>query len=149
VTRTFTERLQFSTLRRRITVNKLIKKFNNIGDKPIDGVRFIMGFEKARFLRYTGTKIFTGVDKIGSNMGLQMNPQQFHDLFSRGKSNLFAVLEKGEKTDEEQKVIDAIKKRINYYGYTYARQRASARTDPFLQAEKNVTEDNKILQQAA
>ena len=108
-----------------------------------------MGFEKARFLRYTGTKIFTGVDKIGSNMGLQMNPQQFHDLFSRGKSNLFAVLEKGEKTDEEQKVIDAIKKRINYYGYTYARQRASARTDPFLQAEKNVTEDNKILQQAA
>jgi len=40
-------------------------------------------------------------------------------------------------------VIDGIKKRIAYYGYTYARQRASAWTDPFIEAEQSSTD--KIL----
>jgi hypothetical protein len=44
-----------------------------------------------------------------------MNPQQFHDQFNRGRKNILTVLEKGEKTEEEQKVIDAIKNRLNYY----------------------------------
>lgn len=146
VTRTLTERLQLSTMRRRMTENKLIEKFNKIWDKPTDGVRFVMGFVQARFLRYTGINLVTGIDKIGSNIGLQMNPEKFHKQFNTGKNNLFAVLDKGEKTQEEQKIIDALKKRINYYGYAYARQRASMRTDPFLQAEKNATEKGKIIQ---
>lgn len=68
-------------------------------------------------------------------MGLQMNPEQFHKQFNQGKEAIFSILDKGEKTPEEQKIIDAIKARITYYGYAYARQRASAWTDPFIQAE--------------
>jgi len=105
-----------------------------------------MGFEQSRFLRYTGINLYTNLNKIGSNIGLQMNPEQFHNQFNRGKNNLFAILDNGEKTPEEQKVVDAIKKRINYYGYAYARQRASMRTDPFLQTEKNASKDAKIIQ---
>jgi len=146
VTRTFTERLQLSTIRRRMTENKLIEKFNKIWDKPTDWVRFIMGFIEPRFLRYTGINFVTAINKIGSNMGLQIDPQKFHNQFNTGKNNLFAVLDKWEKTPEEQKTIDALKKRINYYGYAYARQRASMRTDPFINAEKNVTEKGKIIQ---
>ncbi|MFA7298698.1 MAG: hypothetical protein WC010_03580 [Candidatus Absconditabacterales bacterium] len=146
VTRMLTERLQFTTIRRRMTENKLIEKFNKIGDKPIDGVRFIMGFEKPRFLRYTGINLSAGINKIGSNIGLQMNPEQFHNQFNRGKNNLFAVLDKGEKTEEEQKTIDALKKRINYYGYAYAKQRATAWTNPFIETEKNATKEDKIIQ---
>lgn len=57
---TFTK---MKTIRRNITMKTLIKKFDTIGDKPKDGVRFIMGFEKSRFLRYTGVKITTALDK--------------------------------------------------------------------------------------
>jgi hypothetical protein len=54
-------------------------------------------------------------------------------------------LEKGEKTEEEQKVIDAIKNRLNYYWAAYARQRANAWTNPFIQAEKNATKEAKLI----
>jgi hypothetical protein len=103
-----------------------------------------MGFEKDRFLRYTGINLYTSVDKAVSKR-LQINDEQFHKQFNRGKTNLFAVLDKGEKTEEEQKVIDALKKRINYYGYAYGRQRASARTDPFIKADANAKEGQKII----
>lgn len=146
VTQTLTERLQFSTMKRRMTINTLIKKFNKIGDKPADGIRFIMGFDKGRFLRYTSAKLSTGIDQLGWKIGLQMNPQQFHEKFNVGKNNILSILDKWEKTEEEKKVIDAIKNRINYYGYAYARQRASAWTNPFINAEKNATEKDKIIQ---
>lgn len=127
-----------------MTINKLIKKFNKIGDKSTDGVKFIMGFEKTRFMRYTGINITSGISKLGENMGMQINPEKFHEKFNKGKANIFAVLDDGAKTPEEQKVIDAIKARINYYGYAYARQRASARTDPFLEAQNKAKEGQKI-----
>ncbi len=95
-----------------------------------------MGFEKPRFLRYTGIRVASGIDQLGGKMGMQINPERFHKQFNTGRSNIMTILDKGERTPEEQKVIDAIKKRINYYGYAYARQRASAWTDPFVQAEK-------------
>ncbi len=47
------ERTKMKTIRRNITIRKLIKKFNKIGDDPKKGVRFVLGFEKSRFLRYT------------------------------------------------------------------------------------------------
>ncbi len=146
VSRTMTERLQFSTLKRRMTVNTLTKKFNDIGNDSIKGVRFIMGFVKARFLRYTSMKLENGMDIIGGKVGLQMNPNQFHKQFNLGRDNIFAVLDKWEKTKEEQDVIDAIKKRINYYGYAYARQRASAWTDPFINTERWASQEEKIIQ---
>lgn len=136
--------LKMKTIKRRMTINKLIKKFNKIGDKSTDGVKFIMGFEKTRFMRYTGINITSGISKLGENMGMQINPEKFHEKFNKGKANIFAVLDDGAKTPEEQKVIDAIKARINYYGYAYARQRASARTDPFLEAQNKAKEGQKI-----
>lgn len=49
-------------------------------------------------------------------------------------------------TEGEKTVIQSIKNRINYYGATYARERANARVSPFLDAEKNATEKGKIIQ---
>ncbi|MEI6119075.1 MAG: hypothetical protein WCP92_07900 [bacterium] len=43
---------KMKTIRRNITIKTLIKKFNKMGDNPTKGVRFVLGFEKARFLRY-------------------------------------------------------------------------------------------------
>ncbi len=139
------EILQMATIKRRITENKLIKKFNEIWDNPINGIRFIMGFNKSRFLRYTGTKISGAMDKIGTDIGLQMDPQQFHKKFNTGKSNIFGILDTWEKTPEEQKIINAIKARINYYGYAYARKRATEWTNPFIDAEKNAQKEAKII----
>ncbi len=108
-----------------------------------------MGFEKARFLRYTGIKINTAFDKAGSAMGIQMNPQQFHNMFNAGRNNIFAILDADtgdEKTQGEKDMITALKKRINYYGYAYARERANARVTPFVEAEKTASEDERILE---
>lgn len=43
-------------------------------------------------------------------------------------------------------MIAALKKRINYYGYAYARERANARVAPFVEAEKNAKADERILE---
>ena len=56
---------KMATIRRNLTMKTLIKKFNAMGDKPKDGVRFVMGFEKDRFLRYTGVKVYSAIDKAG------------------------------------------------------------------------------------
>jgi len=69
-----------------------------------------------------------------------MNPQQFHQQFNAGRNAIFALLDAGtgdEKTQGEKDVITAIKNRINYYGATYARERANAWVAPFVDAEKN------------
>jgi hypothetical protein len=54
---------KMKTLRKNRTIKTLIKKFNNIGTNEKDGVRFIMGFEKSRFLRYSGIKVNSAMDK--------------------------------------------------------------------------------------
>jgi hypothetical protein len=108
-----------------------------------------MGFEKARFLRYTGIKVHSAIDKAGSAMRMQMNPQDFHTKFNAGKNKIFALLDANtgdQVTEGEKAVIDAIKNRINYYGATYARERANAWVSPFIDAEKNATEKGKIIQ---
>jgi len=84
---------KMATIRRNMTIKTLIKKFNKMGDDPKNGVRFIMGFEKDRFLRYTGVKVSSAIDKVGSAIGLQMNPQQFHTMFNAGRNNIFAILD--------------------------------------------------------
>lgn len=56
---------KMKTLRKNRTIKTLIKKLNNIGTNEKDGVRFIMGFEKSRFLRYTGIKVNSAIDKAG------------------------------------------------------------------------------------
>lgn len=140
---------KMKTYRRNLTIKKLIRKFNKIGKDEKDGVRFVMGFEKARPLRYTIIKAGSAVDKIAGNMGLQMNPQQFHTAFNAGRKNIFDILDADtgdEKTQWEKDMISAIKKRINYYGYAYARERANAWVTPFVEAEKTAKEDEKILE---
>ncbi len=140
---------KMKTLRKNRTIKTLIKKFNNIGTNEKDGVRFIMGFEKSRFLRYSGIKVNSAMDKAWWAMGLKMDPQQFHDMFNAGRKNIFAILDAktgDEPTVPEQKIIDALKNRINYYGYTYARARATAWTNPFINAEKNASEGTRIIQ---
>ena len=77
-----------------------------------------------------------------------MNPQQFHTTFNAGKKNIFAILDAktgDELEDGEKEIITALKKRINYYGYTYARERANTRVNPFVEAEKTANENEKIL----
>lgn len=76
------ERLQFSTIKRRMTMNKLVKKMKNIGNNPEEGVKFVMGARKNRFMRFLGTK-----EKISN-----IDPEKFHERFAQGKSNLFAKL---------------------------------------------------------
>ncbi len=144
---------KMDTIRRNRTIHTLIKKFNKIGDSTKnwgkDWVRFIMGFEKARFLRYTGIKVNSAVDKAWSAMGMQMDPQQFHTMFNAWRNNIFAILDiktSNENNDQEVAAIKAIKARINYYGALYARERANARVTPFVEAEKTAKEDEKILE---
>jgi hypothetical protein len=77
-----------------------------------------------------------------------MNPQEFHVAFNAGRKNIFDILDADtgdEKTQGEKDMITAIKNRINYYGYAYARERANARVTPFVEAEKTAKEDEKIL----
>lgn len=144
---------KMDTIRRNRTIHTLIKKFNKIGDGTKnwgkDWVRFIMGFEKARFLRYTGIKVNSAIDKAWSAMGMQMDPQQFHTMFNAWRNNIFAILDiktSNENNDQEVAAIKAIKARINYYGALYARERANARVTPFVEAEKTAKEDEKILE---
>ena len=78
-----------------------------------------------------------------------MNPQEFHTMFNAGKNNMFAILDiktSNENNPQEIAAIQAIKKRINYYGALYARERANAWVAPFIDAEKNATEKGKIIQ---
>jgi len=147
------KRNKMDTIRRNRTIHTLIKKFNKIGDGTKnwgkDWVRFIMGFEKARFLRYTGIKVNSAIDKAWSAIGMQMDPQQFHTMFNAGRNNIFAILDiktSNENNDQEVAAIKAIKARINYYGALYARERANAWVAPFIDAETNATEKGKIIQ---
>lgn len=140
---------KMKTIRRNMTIRTLIKKFNKMGDDPKKGVRFVLGFEKARFLRYTGIKVSSAIDKAWWAMRMQMNPQDFHARFNTGRNAIFSLLDADtgdEKTEGEKKVIQAIKDRINYYGATYARERANARVAPFVEAEKNAPKEAKIIQ---
>ncbi len=139
---------KMKTLRRNITMKTLIKKFDTIGNNPKDGVRFIMGFEKARFLRYTWAKITTALDKAWSAMGMRMSPQEFNAKVSAGKNNMFAILDADtgdEKTKDEIKVIDAIKNRINYYEYAYKKERATEWLAPSIAEDKNTKKEGKII----
>ncbi|MCX6824518.1 MAG: hypothetical protein NT085_05335 [candidate division SR1 bacterium] len=138
-----------SSIRRRKTINTLGKKMNEIGKDHTKGINFVMGFHKDRLGRYTDINISTMLHKIGSNIGLQMNPQQFHERFNRGRNEITAVLDNpnaGELSPDEKTKVDAIKNRINYYGATYAKERANVRVGPFIDAEKNATEKGKIIQ---
>lgn len=140
---------KLATFRRNHTLKTLIKKFNTLGDDPKNWVRFIMGFEKSRFLRYTGIRVSSIIDKAGSNLGMQMNPQEFHAKFNAGKNKIFSLLDAntGDTTTEAEKgIITAIKNRINYYGATYARERANARVAPFIDTEKSAPKEARIIQ---
>jgi hypothetical protein len=78
-----------------------------------------------------------------------MNPQQFHEQFNKGRKAITDILDNenaGELSPDEKIKVDAIKNRINYYGATYAKERANARVGPFIDAEKNATKENKIIQ---
>jgi len=58
-------------------------------------------------------------------------------------------MDAGESTqqkEDSEKIVTALKKRINYYGYAYARERANARVTPFVEAEKTATDDQRILE---
>ncbi len=147
------KRNKMDTIRRNRTIHTLIKKFNKMGDGTKnwgkEWVRFIMGFEKARFLRYTGIKVNSAIDKAWSAMGMQMNPQEFHTMFNAGRNNMFAILDiktSNENNPQEIAAIQAIKNRINYYGALYARERANAWVAPFIDTEKNATKKSRIIQ---
>lgn len=138
-----------SAIRRTKTINTLIRKIDTIGKDHTKGMNFVLGFHKERFGRYTDIKLNTAVRTIGSNLWLQMNPQQFHEAFNKGRTAINEVLENknaGILSSQEQKKVDAIKNRINYYGAAYAQERANARVNPFIQAEKNASNDTKIFQ---
>lgn len=138
-----------SAIRRRKTIDTLIKKINLIDKDHTKGMNFVLWFHKERFGRYTDIKLNTAVRNIGKNIWLQMNPQQFHEAFNKWRKAINEVLENKNagllSPDEEQKVT-AIKNRINYYGAAYAQERANARVNPFIQAEKNASNDTKIFQ---
>ncbi len=138
-----------SAIRRRKTIDTLIKKINLIDKDHTKGMNFVLWFHKERFGRYTDIKLNTAVRNIGKNIWLQMNPQQFHEAFNKWRTAINEVLENKNagllSPDEEQKVT-AIKNRINYYGAAYAQERANARVNPFIQAEKNASNDTKIFQ---
>ncbi len=138
-----------SAIRRRRTINTFIKKFNKIGTEHKDGVRFVMNFHKSRFLRYSDIKVDSAIDKLGGNIGLQMNPQQFHEKFNAWKKAIKDILRNpnaGKLEDSEEKIVTAIENRINYYWAAYAKERANARVWPFIEAEKNAGKDAKIIQ---
>ena len=119
---------KMKTLRRNITIKTLIKKLNKLWDNPTKGVRFIMNFEKARFLRYTSIKAVSWLDQAASAIGFKKSPTEFHAFLNAGKNNLFAILDADtgdEKTKGEIEVINAIKNRINYYQEAYEKGRAS------------------------
>lgn len=78
-----------------------------------------------------------------------MNPQQFHEAFNKGRTAINEILENknaGLLSPDEQQKVTAIKNRINYYGAAYAQERANARVNPFIQAEKNASNETKIFQ---
>ncbi len=72
---------------------------------------------------------------------MRMSAKEFHAFFNAGRKNIFAILnaDTGDKVEEgsdEDKIIKAIKKRINYYGEAYDRQRASERINESIEAKE-------------
>ena len=138
-----------SNIRRRKTIDTLIRKINLIDKDHTKGINFVLWFHKERFSRYTDIKLNTAVRNIGKNIWLQMNPQQFHEAFNKGRTAINEILENknaGLLSPDEQQKVTAIKNRINYYGAAYAQERANARVNPFIQAEKNASNETKIFQ---
>ena len=89
------------------------------------------------------------MSKIASSIGIETPAKEFHTFFNAGKANIFAILDADtgdKKTNGEIEVINALKARINYYGYAYARKRATERVNPFLDAEQKANADGKIIQ---
>ena len=75
---------------------------------------------------------------------MKMSAKEFHAFFNAGRNNIFAILDADtgdEKTQGEKDVIEALKKRINYYGEAYDRQRASERINESTEAK----EEPKII----
>lgn len=57
-----------SAIRRRKTIDTLIKKINLIDKDHIKGINFVVGFHKERFGRYTDITLNTAVRSIGKNI---------------------------------------------------------------------------------
>lgn len=82
-------------------------------------------------------------------MGMRMSPQEFNASVGAGKNNMFAILDADtgdEKTENEKKVIEAIKNRINYYEYAYKKERATEWLAPSITEDKNAVKEAKIIQ---
>ncbi len=70
---------------------------------------------------------------------MRMSAKEFHAFFNAGRKNIFAILDAdtGDKIEEgEDNAIKALKKRINYYGELYDRQRASERINESTEAKE-------------
>lgn len=117
------EKMPIRMTRRRMTVKTIAKMFNEIGDKPTQGVDFIMAFTKTRFGRYTrqGDKITRRNMLRKANIG--RNLEAFGTKYNQQKQKVMTVLTWGMRREElppeEQVVIKAIEKRMDYYGKKY------------------------------
>lgn len=117
------ERMPIRMTRRRMTIKTMAQMFNEIKDKDKEGVDFVMAFTKTRFWRYARQADKMTRRNMLRNVNIGRNLETFGTKYNKQKDKVMTVLTWGMKIEElppeEQVVIKAIDKRIDYYGRKY------------------------------
>lgn len=117
------ERMPIRMTRRRMTIKTMAQMFNEIKDNPTQGVDFIMAFTKTRFGRYTRQEDKMTRRNMLRKVNIGRNLETFGTKYNKQKEKVMTVLTWGMKIEElppeEQVIIKAIDKRIDYYGRQY------------------------------
>lgn len=117
------EKMPIRMTRRRMTIKTMATMFNEIKDNPTQGVDFVMAFTKTRLGRYTRQEDKMTRRSIIRSLNIGRNLEVFGIKYNKQKEKVMTVLTWGmqinELPPEEQVVIKAIEKRMDYYGKKY------------------------------
>ena len=117
------ETMPLRMTRRRMTIKTIASKLNEIKDNEKDGVDFIMSFSKTRFLRYTRMEDKMLRRDILRKVNIGRNLETFGAKYAKKKQKMIETLTGGIKKEElppeEEKVITAIERRMDFYKKKY------------------------------
>lgn len=127
------EKMPVHMVRRRMTLKTIATAFNEIKDNRIQGVDFVMAFSKTRLGRYGRMENKMARRKMLRKVKIGRNLETFGAQYNKQKEKIMAVITWGSKIEdlppEEQVVLKAIDKRIDYYGKQYLQDIYNQKTE--------------------
>lgn len=127
------EKMPIHMVRRRMTLKTIATMLNEIKDNRIQWVDFVMAFSKTRFGRYDRMENKMARRKMLRKVKIGRNLETFGTQYNKQKEKIMAVITWGSKIDdlppEEQVVLKAIDKRIDYYGKQYLQDIYNQKTE--------------------